>query len=82
MDITQKTKEKYLINENNPVENKRKRKHQIENKCKEYFKQKMESDGKNKSKVNYLLEAKPNWQPGNREKYLTHLTRNQASNIF
>ncbi len=32
----------------------------------EYFKKTIEKEGKDKSKVQYLLEGKPEWKPGKR----------------
>ena len=55
----------------------------IGKKTKEFFKEKIEKEGNQKSKVKYLLEGLGNqWKPGMRQKYLNKLTRRQASTIF
>ncbi len=45
----------------------------------EYFKKTIENEGKDKSKVQYLLEGKTEWKPGKRPEYMNKLTRNQIS---
>ena len=58
---------------------KRNTKHKIN----KYFKQKVESEAINKSKLRHLLENKQSdWIPGKRPEYMNRLTRNQASIIF
>ncbi len=44
----------------------------------EYFKNTIEKEGKDKSKVQYLLEGKP----GKRQEYMNKLIRNQVSIVF
>ncbi len=39
-------------------------------------------EGKDKSKVQYLLEGKPEWKPRKRPEYINKLTRNQVSLVF
>ncbi len=48
----------------------------------EYFKKTIEKKGKDKSKVQYLLEGKSEWKPGKRPEYMNTLTRNQVSLVF
>ena len=56
---------------------------QIKNKINTNFKQRIEEEGKNKSKVQFLLNGrKQEWTVGERPKYLNELTRNQASALF
>ena len=47
-----------------------------------YFKKKMEEDGANKTKIQYLVSNKEDWQPGKPAPYINHLTRSEASTIF
>ncbi len=39
-------------------------------------------EGKDKSKVQYLLEGKSEWKPGKRQEYMNKLTGNQVSLVF
>jgi len=56
---------------------------QIKTKTNTNFKQRIEEEGKNKSKVQFLLNGrKQEWTVGERPKYLNELTRNQASALF
>ena len=56
---------------------------QIRSKINTNFKQRIEEKGKDKSKVQFLLNGKnEEWAVGERPKYLNHLTRNQASALF
>ena len=56
---------------------------QIRSKINTNFKQRIEEKGKDKSKVQFLLNGKnEEWAVGERPKYLNHLTRNQASAVF
>ncbi len=48
----------------------------------DYFKNKIKKEGKNKSKLKYLQEGKPEWKPGKKPKYMNKLTRNQVSIVF
>ncbi len=48
----------------------------------EYFKKTIEKEGKDKSKVQYLLDGKPEWKPGQRPVYMNKLTRNQVSIVI
>ena len=52
-------------------------------KTKAYFKEMIDKEGKDKSKVGYLLQGyEGEWKPGVRQPYLNQLTRKQASIIF
>ncbi len=42
----------------------------------------IEKEGKDKSKVQYLLEGKSEWKPGKRPEYVNKLIRNQVSLVF
>ena len=46
------------------------------------FKEKVELDCQNKSKMTYFLEGKMGWIPGKRAEYMNELTRKQTSLIF
>ncbi len=48
----------------------------------DYFKHKIEKKGEDKSKVQYLLERKPEWKPGKRPECTNKLTRSQVSIVF
>ena len=48
----------------------------------EYFKEQMEQASQNKSKIEFLLDNRENWQPGKPAGYIKQLTRKQASTIF
>ncbi len=57
-------------------------KRSINNKIKEVFKNRIETEGKEKSKVKHLLDGIKEWTPGKRQKYMCKLTRHQTSIIF
>ncbi len=48
----------------------------VRKKTMEYFKKTIEKEGKDKSKVQYLLKRKPEWKPGKIPHYMNKLTRN------
>ncbi len=48
----------------------------------EYFKNKIEKEDKDKSKVQNLLDGQAEWKPGKRLEYRNKLTRNQVSIVF
>ena len=54
----------------------------IKNKTARYFKKILETSGKDKSKIKYLLDGRPDWKPLEKQKYLTELSRINASTIF
>ena len=54
----------------------------IKKKSELYFKNKLVSDSTNKSKMDFLIGNRQNWKPGTRAKYLSELTRHEASLIF
>ncbi len=64
------------------VESTYKSKRIVRKKTMEYFKQTIEKEGKDKSRVQYLLEGKPEWKPRKRPEYMNKLTRNQVSLVF
>ncbi len=64
------------------VESTYKSKRMVGKKTIKYFKKTIEKEGKDKSKVQYLLEGKPVWKPGKRPEYMNKLTRNQVSIVF
>ena len=47
-----------------------------------YFKNKIEENGRDKSKIKFLLEGRVDWEPLKRQKYLAELNRINASTIF
>ncbi len=53
-----------------------KSKRMVRKKTMEYFKKTIDKKGKKeKSKVHYLLERKPEWKPGKRPEYMNKLTK-------
>ena len=48
----------------------------------QYLKNKLLNDSKDKSKVKHLLEGKLEWKAGTRPKYMEELSRENASTIF
>ncbi len=54
----------------------------VRKKTLEYFKKTIEKESKDKFKVQYLLEWKPEWKLGKRPEYMNKLTRNQVSIVF
>ena len=48
----------------------------------EDFKNRLNENAKEKSKVQYYLQGKKEWSPGKTAEYMKKLNRNQASNIF
>ena len=56
-------------------------KHRVNKKIKEWFKERIEKESKNKSKVQHLLEGIKNRESQERANYMKKLTRPQASTI-
>ena len=54
----------------------------VKNRIVTYFKNKIEEDGKDKSKIQFLLEGRPEWKPVKRQRYLDELSRANVSTIF
>ncbi len=54
----------------------------VRKKTMEYFKNKIEKEGIDKSKVQYLPEGNPEWKTRKRPEYMNELIRNKASNFF
>ena len=46
------------------------------------YRMKLEQSAQGKSKIEYYMEAKNNWQPEKRAQYMNELTRKQTSLIF
>ncbi len=61
---TQLIKEEIGITNEDIVESTYKSKRMVRKKTTEYFKKTIEKEGKDQSKVQYLLEGKPEWKPG------------------
>ena len=58
-------------------------KEKIRIKTNTYFQQKIDNEGKDKSKVKHLINGKKNiWTSGKIPNYMNKLTRNQVSTIF
>ncbi len=55
---------------------------QVNQKINRTFKEKLEKDAKNKSKVQHLLNGQPKWEPGKMKEYLYKTSREVASTIF
>ncbi len=51
-------------------------------KVKTTFKEKLNTDSQDKSKIKHLLDGTGDWKPSHRKPYLNRLTRNEASTIF
>ena len=79
---TNKAKQELGIDEADMKGEKTTVKHRINNKIKEWFKERIEKESKNKSKVQHLMEGIKNWEPQKRANYMKKLTRPQASTIF
>ena len=57
-------------------------KNQVSQKINEAFKEKIEKDGKDKSKVQHLKNGQPQWEPGKMKEYIYKAPRQVASTIF
>ena len=79
---TNKAKQELGIDEGDMRGEKTTVKHRVNNKIKEWFKERMEKESNNKSKVQHLLEGIKNWEPQKKANYMKKLTRPQASTIF
>ena len=76
------TMEKYGITQEDLIGSKFKTKSVIRRKIHQGFKKKMTETSQGKTKIGYFREAKSEWSPGTRAKYMNELTRKQASLIF
>ena len=74
--------ERIGLDKNPLTTNKQTSKREITNKIKLAFKEEIESKGRDKSKVKFLLDGKNKWNPGHQPKYMKTLTRNEVSTIF
>ena len=79
---TIKEKQELGIDEGDMKGEKTSVKHRVNNKIKKWFKERIEKESNNKSKVQHLLEGIKNWEPQKRANYMKKLTRPQASTIF
>ena len=57
-------------------------KYKVNKAVNKWFKEKMENGGREKSKVQHLLEGRGEWTPRRRPTYMNKLTRSQTSTIF
>jgi hypothetical protein len=80
--ITQRIMEELNINENELKGSKGATKNMIKKKTGQHLKQKLEVQGREKSKIKHLLEGIKAWEPGKRKEYMEKMTRTQASLIF
>ena len=78
----QKTREKYNLTEETLREGDTTPSDFIKRKIHEAFREKIENEGKNKSKILYLLEGNQEWNPGQPKPYMLQLGRKEASTIF
>ena len=78
----QKTREKYNLTEETLREGDTTPSDFIKRKIHEAFRDKIENEGKNKSKILYLLEGNQEWNPGQPKPYMLQLGRKEASTIF
>ena len=70
------------LDKNTFTTNKQISKREITNKIKLAFKEEIESKGRDKSKVKFLIDGKNKWNPGHEPKYMKTPTRNAVSTIF
>ena len=54
----------------------------INKKVRQWFKEKIHTDGAHKSKIKHLLDGKTDWDPNNRAEYMDKLNRMETSIIF
>ena len=78
----QKISEKHQINRTDLIGSKYQTKNKIKRKIDNSFKKATINASHGKSKMEYFLEMKAEWQPRKRAKYMGILTRKQASTIF
>ena len=79
---TQQLKNTIGVNDDDLTGEKPTVKHRVNKAINKWYKQKLEEDSKEKSKVLHLLEGKEEWAPRRRPEYMNKLTRKQASTIF
>ena len=79
---TESTKNEMGITEEDLEGSKQMVKNIVKKKTHKYFKEKIENDAKDKSKMKYYFEGKKAWSPRKRSAYMDKLTRNQTSTIF
>ena len=78
----QQTKETYKITTIDMQGTKRNVKRNITPKINCTFRERIDTDGENKSKVKYLKQGIKTWRPNNKPTYMAKLTRKDCSTIF
>jgi len=79
---TKMLKEEIGITDEDTTGTKNSTKKKIGRKINKFFKESILEQGRDKSKVQYLLEGRGEWTPGKRPEYMIKLTRNQVSTMF
>ena len=79
---SQKTREKYNLTGEVLREGDTTPSDFIKRKINEAFRERIENEEKNKSKILYLLEGNQEWNPGQPKPYMLQLGRKGASTIF
>ncbi len=70
------------LDENDYSKTKHCLKREVSLKINKMFKEKIEKDAQDKSKVQHLKTGQPEWEPGKMKEYLYSMPRKQASTIF
>jgi hypothetical protein len=81
-DQNMKIREEMRISDEDTQGKRTKVKKTITQRTKIYFKHKIEEDGKEKSKVNFLKQGLQTWTPGKRPAYMNKMNRQQVSTLF
>jgi len=80
---TELIKKELSIEEQDLEGSKAQTKFKVKKKARNYFRNKINTSGTDKSKVKYLKEGlEKDWQPGKKQKYLEILTRKQTTSLF
>ena len=79
---TKEIKDEMGITEEDTTGGKEATKNKIKKKALKFFKEKLTRRGRDKSKIQYLIQGRGDWKPGHRSEYMSKLTRNQVSMIF
>ena len=74
--------EKYIKVKQNEQESKRQNKKNIKIATQKKFKEEIDKRGREKSKVQHLIEGRKSWKVGGRPKYMNNLNRQETSIIF
>ena len=75
-------KVKLNIQENDMISSKYQLRNTLQSQIRKSMEERLKTTAETKSKMQYYIDGKNKWKVGQRSKYLTKLTRNQASTIF